>query len=421
MNLIMTDRPVELNARAGKYWEYVDLSEMNIKNCIGCFGCWVKTPGRCVIRDDAVSVYPLIAKSSRVIYVSRVWFGSYDVAVKKMLERAIPVQQAFLRIHEGETHHVQRAVAPKEAVIIAYGCSLASEQAVFAKLVERNAKNMLFKSWKIIFTDESEVSEAVSAAVKDWPVDGKEQSGAFDGNVKLPNSLQPPKAEPLHKEENSGRAAGTKGSEKRRLLIINGSPRAPKSNSKKYIELFHQCWPAKAAVYAVTTQKPGDLWENLHDFSDLLLVFPLYADGLPAILMNFLKAMALAFRQPRQLRLHILVNCGFLEPGQNQTAVEILECFCRKMGWTMGSVLCIGSGEAILSTPFAFLVKRKIRLFARSIQSGRAARLKVSMPLTKKMFVKASERYLLSLGSKNSLSKEQMSAKEIEGGRAELT
>lgn len=23
----------------------------SIHNCIGCFGCWVKTPGACVIRD----------------------------------------------------------------------------------------------------------------------------------------------------------------------------------------------------------------------------------------------------------------------------------------------------------------------------------------------------------------------------------
>ena len=23
-----------------------------ILNCIGCFGCWIKTPGKCIIRDQ---------------------------------------------------------------------------------------------------------------------------------------------------------------------------------------------------------------------------------------------------------------------------------------------------------------------------------------------------------------------------------
>ena len=73
-----------------------------------------------MIRDDAVKVYPIIADSEKIIYVSHIKYGSYDTVMKTMLERAIPIQQAFIRIYNNETHHVQRAVKDKEAVIIAY-------------------------------------------------------------------------------------------------------------------------------------------------------------------------------------------------------------------------------------------------------------------------------------------------------------
>ena len=84
-----------------------------------------------MIRDDAVSVYPLIARSSDLIYVSRIFCGSYDVPMKTMLERSIPVQQAFIRLYHGETHHMQRAVVEKDAVILAYGDTGVEEQAIF--------------------------------------------------------------------------------------------------------------------------------------------------------------------------------------------------------------------------------------------------------------------------------------------------
>ena len=106
MNLLMSDIPLPFLQMEGKENRYVDLSALRIANCVGCFGCWVKTPGRCVIRDDAVKVYPLIARSERLIYVTKVELGSYGTVMKTMLERAIPVQQAFIRLYCGETHHV---------------------------------------------------------------------------------------------------------------------------------------------------------------------------------------------------------------------------------------------------------------------------------------------------------------------------
>ena len=166
MELILSDRPLSLPAAPER--EYIDLSQKKVTPCVGCFGCWTKTPGRCVIRDDAVRVYPLIARSEQVLYVSRVKYGSYAPVMKTMLERAIPVQQAFLRIHNGETHHVQRAVVPKDAVILAYGADRAEERALFTRLVERNAHNMSFRSHRVRFVAEGELEAAVGEEVARW-------------------------------------------------------------------------------------------------------------------------------------------------------------------------------------------------------------------------------------------------------------
>ena len=112
MKLILSDRPLKFKPENDSF-VFIDLSVLNIANCVGCFGCWTKTPGKCVIRDDAVKVYPAIAKSDTLLYISRIKYGGYDTVMKKMLERAIPVQQAFIRLVDGETHHVQRDVTKK--------------------------------------------------------------------------------------------------------------------------------------------------------------------------------------------------------------------------------------------------------------------------------------------------------------------
>lgn len=167
MNLILSDRPLAIPMDDPSA-EWIDLSKLKISNCIGCFGCWTKTPGKCVIRDDAVTVYPKIAASRRVLYVSRVKYGSYDTTMKTLLERAIPVQQAFIRLLNGETHHVQRTVVPKQATIVGYGVDSEEEKDIFKQLIERNAKNMCFEEYKVVFAQEEFLEQTVKEETAVW-------------------------------------------------------------------------------------------------------------------------------------------------------------------------------------------------------------------------------------------------------------
>ena len=175
-----------------------------------------------------------------------------------------------------------------------------------------------------------------------------------------------------------------------KLLIVNGSPRAPRSNSRRYAELFQARWKGEARYAALTAKNHAELAAAAADCTDLLLVFPPYADGLPAPLLRF------------------------LEPHQNDVAVDMVRLFCLENGYPFGACLKIGGGEAILGTPFAFLVRRSIRALARAVAAGRSAELAVTMPLSPRSFVRASTRYWTQMGAANGCTPEQMASMDIE-------
>ena len=199
-----------------------------------------------------------------------------------------------------------------------------------------------------------------------------------------------------------------------KLLIVNGSPRAPRSNSKRYAALLKEYLSSGTDEYNVTEKRHREICKRLGQYDGILFVFPLYADGLPVTLMYFLKELE-TYEAEKKPAVHVLINCGFLEPEQNDTAVEMIRFFCRKNGFPFGAALCIGSGEAILETPFVPVVKRGLKKFAKAVERGGNGLFKARMPLTKRMFVRASSKFWEAYGAKNHVTKEEMQTMKIEG------
>lgn len=197
------------------------------------------------------------------------------------------------------------------------------------------------------------------------------------------------------------------------IMILNGSPRASRSNSKEYAQLFRKETSGKTDYFEIIREKPERLCQEMERFSDVLLVFPLYADSIPVTLLQFLKVLE-RFPIVQRPTVSVVVNCGFLEPWQNDTAVSMIRLYCRQTGFPFGSVLKIGAGEAILSTPFRFLVSRSLRKLAQSMEEGKHRSLQVTMPLPKRLFLRASTAYWKELGKRNGLSAEQMRTLRIE-------
>ena len=82
-----------------------------IKKCMGCFGCWLKTPGRCVIPDEYQRMGELAAKAEELTIISKCSFGSYSSFVKNVL--TVPFTMCFPSLKSGNV----RCITEKDMTI----------------------------------------------------------------------------------------------------------------------------------------------------------------------------------------------------------------------------------------------------------------------------------------------------------------
>ena len=89
-------------------FETVVLREQTIAYCRGCFDCWIKTPGICVINDEARDITRKMIQSDLIVYFTPIVFGGYSHFLKAQLDRSIClVLPTFGKFH-GEIHHNKR-------------------------------------------------------------------------------------------------------------------------------------------------------------------------------------------------------------------------------------------------------------------------------------------------------------------------
>lgn len=79
-----------------------------IHPCTGCFGCWIKTPGKCVIHDGYEHTGITMSKCTELILISRCCYGSVSPFVKNVQDRAISYVHPDFVIRRGKMHHKRR-------------------------------------------------------------------------------------------------------------------------------------------------------------------------------------------------------------------------------------------------------------------------------------------------------------------------
>jgi multimeric flavodoxin WrbA len=148
--------------------ECIDLENINISSCLGCFGCWVKTPGICVINDAGRTVAEKVIQSDLVIFFTPIVFGGYSSDLKKAADRLIPLISPYFTKINNETHHKPRY--EKHPALLGIGVSYKAEaekEKIFKTLVERNAINFHSPSCAANILIKNENEEVIKGKIRE--------------------------------------------------------------------------------------------------------------------------------------------------------------------------------------------------------------------------------------------------------------
>jgi len=139
------------------------LKDLTIKYCTGCFGCWVRTPGECVVKDDSAMVCRELVRSDLALYASSVIMGFPSALLKKVNDRLIPLIHPYLAIDRGEVHHRARYDHyPQLALILKRQQDTDDEDMdIISRIYERTALNMK-SSLAFVRSTDTSIGEVVN-------------------------------------------------------------------------------------------------------------------------------------------------------------------------------------------------------------------------------------------------------------------
>lgn len=119
--------------------------------CCGCFKCWLKNAGFCIMKDSLQHIGALIGQSDPLIIVSQCCYGGYSSPVKAILDRAIGGSLPFFTWRGGQTHHISRYPHRKLLRVYFYGECTKFEEEIAKEVVERNRLNLDYEKADVVF------------------------------------------------------------------------------------------------------------------------------------------------------------------------------------------------------------------------------------------------------------------------------
>ncbi len=314
MKLLIHDlNEKEWNKVAADYddWEVIS-DNGSIRPCSGCFGCWLKTPGRCVINDGYDRMGVLLHKADEVVVMTRYTYGGFSSFVKNVFDRSIGYILPFFRIYKGEMHHRLRYNESKIVTYIFRGKEVSEkDKAKARKYAEAVSTNFNAQIKEIRFAECDEQGADVSSP------------------------------EPV-----SDSAAATKDPATAKVLFLNCSLRGDNAHSKQFLDLLAERVGGDIERINISAYNNSldELAGIVAGADKVVLGMPLYVDGIPSTPLRLMELVEKETSHGAK-KIYAVANMGFYESKQIENLLSMVKTWCDCCGFEYGGGIAIGAGE----------------------------------------------------------------------------
>lgn len=105
----------------------MDVYSMNIEPCRGCFTCWSKTPGQCIIKDDMDEVIQAQLWADVILFCFPLYYYSVPGGLKNLIDRQLPMGLPEMRDRSdgvGNGGHPSRYDMSRKRFVLISTCGL---------------------------------------------------------------------------------------------------------------------------------------------------------------------------------------------------------------------------------------------------------------------------------------------------------
>jgi multimeric flavodoxin WrbA len=313
---------------AGHRVTQLDLRTLPLRYCVGCWGCWVKTPGECVNRDASLEMDRAVINADFVLWAAPLKMGFPSELLKRAIDKHLPLIHPYMVVNHGEAHHLKRyASYPRIGLLLQKEASTDERDLqIVTDTYCRTALN--FKSrLEFALTSEIPTKELI-----------RRITSRKHSKLPLPKRLLP--------------TTGTVITAPKRLTLFNGSPRGHRGNTPIFLREIASGFGGQSEIHhLVRLKETENMVQAFAEAECVIFGFPLYTDSMPGIVKHFIEALEPLVGRKNNPPIGFVVQSGFPEGLHSRYIERYLEKLAERLDSPYLGTVVKGNGEGVRLMP----------------------------------------------------------------------